>query len=288
MRLFYRLWRAGEPARGGAVIVHGANEHSGRYRHVAAFLTGHGLHVAALDQRGYGRSEGPRCHVDRFDDYLDDLDRFLTVLAEREAGVLRKPVLIGHSLGGLIAFSYAATHPDRISALVVCSPWFALRMKVSAVQQALASLMARLWPRLQLPAHIPPEHLSRDPAVVRAYQEDPLVGTTATPRWFVECSRAAWRARHELARALAVPVLFIQGEDDRIVDPQATRAVFEAVRHERKELRMYPGRYHEVLNDPGYEEALGDIVAWLARQGLAEGERRGGESLAGPPDRGRS
>lgn len=281
VRLFYRLWSADGPARAGAVIVHGANEHSGRYRHVAEFLVRHGFAVAALDQRGYGRSEGPRCHVDRFGDYLEDLHRFVALVSQRVAASHR-PVLVGHSLGGLIAFSYAVSHPDSVSALVVSSPWFALRMRVSPVERALAPLMARIWPRLQRPARIPPEHLSRDPAVVRAYREDPLVGTTATPRWFVECSRAAWRARHELAPRLAVPVLFLQGAEDRVVDPEATRAVFEAVGHARKALRMYPGRYHEIFNDPGHDEVLADMVGWLGEQGLLGPGRQEGDASCRP------
>lgn len=277
VRLFYRLWRGKEPARASVVMVHGANEHSGRYRQVAEFLVGHGFEVAAFDQRGYGRSGGPRCHVDRFGQYLEDLHQFVTMVSQRAVGRC-KPVLIGHSLGGLIAFSYAVAHPDSIAALIVSSPWFALRMKVSPVEQVLAPVMARVLPRLQRPANVRPEHLSRDPEMVRAYREDPLVGTTATPRWFVECSRAAWRARHELAPRLSVPALFLQGEDDRIVDPEATRAVFEAIGHARKALRLYPGRYHEIFNDPGYEEVFEDIVEWLGAQGLPGVRPTGGDA----------
>ncbi|MEW6047962.1 MAG: lysophospholipase [Bacillota bacterium] len=270
--LFFRFWRGREPPRGHVVIVHGANEHSGRYRHVAEFLVQHGLEVAALDQRGHGRSDGPRCHVDRFGEYLDDLRQFVGMVAQR-AGDQRRPIMIGHSLGGLIAFSYAVAHPASIAALVVSSPWFALRMKVSRVERALAPVISRLLPRLQRPANILPEQLSRDPEVVRAYREDPLVGTTATPRWFVECSRAAWRARHELADRLSVPALFLQGEDDRVVDPEATRAVFEGVTYGRKALRLYPGRYHEIFNDPGHEEVFRDIIEWLDAQGLLGAKR---------------
>lgn len=204
--------------------------------------------------------------MERFADYLEDLHRFLEVVGRRAGGPPRT-ALVGHSMGGLVAFWYAVAHPEAIAALVLCAPWFGLRMRVDPVQRALAPLMARLLPRLRRPAGIPPEDLSRDPEVVRAYREDPLVGTTVTPRWFVECSRAAERARG-LAARLSVPVLFLQGDADRIVDPEATRAVFESVGHHDKTFRLYPGRYHELFNDPGYPEVFADVADWLQARGL--------------------
>lgn len=263
-RLFWRAWPAASAPRGRAVLVHGANEHSGRYGEVAAFLGRLGFEVVAYDQRGHGRSEGERGHVDRFEAYLEDLDR--VVAAGPGAGRVPpgSPVLlVGHSMGGLVAFSYAAARPERVRALVLSGPWFALRMRVGWLERLLAPVGARWLPRLRRPAGIRPEDLSRDPAVARAYREDPLVGATVTARWFVECSRAARRAREGLAGELAVPVLFLLGEDDPIVDPEAARAVYRAVRHPCKALRSYPGRRHEVFNEWGREEVFADVAAWL-------------------------
>ena len=272
-RLFWRGWFPVPPVRGQAVLVHGANEHSGRYEHVAAWLVGLGFEVRALDLRGHGRSAGLRGHVDRFEQYLEDLER-LVESRESKAGGAGGPgggpgiLLIGHSMGGLIAFAYAAWRPERVGALVVSAPWFGLRMRLSALDRLLAPVGARLVPRLRRPAGIEPGHLSRDPRVARAYRDDPLVGTTVTARWFVECSRTAARARTQLAGQMRIPVLFLQGDADRIVDPGTTRAVFEAVPHPCKALRRYPEGYHELFNDLDQGRVLADVEAWLEGLGL--------------------
>ncbi len=272
-RLFWRAWSPDAPVRGQAVLVHGANEHSGRYEHVAAWLVGLGFEVSALDQRGHGRSEGLRGHVDRFEQYLEDLDRFVASRAGGSGGADgpgggQGVLLIGHSMGGLVAFSYAAWRPERVRALVVSAPWFDLRMRIRPLDRLLAPVGAWLTPRLRRPAGIPPEHLSRDPRVGQAYRDDPLVGTTVTARWFVECSRAAHRVRTRLAKEMKVPVLFLQGDADRIVDPAATRAVFEAIPHPRKALRRYPEGYHELFNDLDQRRVFADVEAWLDELGL--------------------
>ncbi len=275
--LYYRTWEPDEPV-GSVVLVHGTNEHIGRYEHVAAYFAGHGLAVYALDQRGFGKSEGTRCYVDRFEDYIRDLRQFVEM-----AQAHGKPVMIGHSLGGLIAFRYALAHPDTIRAVVLSSPMFGVRAKVSALEKALAPVLSALTPRLQMPAKIPPEHVTRNPAVVERYKEDPLVWKKATPRWFTECTKAALACHQGLTSGMKLPVLFLQAEDDMLVDPEATRAIYKQVPHERKTFKLYPNKYHEIFNDPGYEEVFADILHWLQQQELipAAAAAAGEESKGG-------
>ncbi|HEY3364365.1 MAG TPA: alpha/beta hydrolase [Symbiobacteriaceae bacterium] len=262
LNLFYRVWEAERPV-GNLVLSHGMNEHSGRYSHVARYFTDLGLTVWALDHRGHGRSEGTRCHVDRFGEYLADL-RLLVEMAGAEGG---KPLLLGHSMGGLIAFRYAVAYPETLAALVLTSPLFQAKVKVDPIKAAIAPLMARLLPRLQMPAGIAPESVSRDPEVVKAYAADPLVGTKATPRWYTECMHAAGECAG-LASGLKLPALFLQAGGDLLVDPEATRQVYNRTGHDRKSFKLYADRYHEILNDPGKEEVLADISHWLRTEGL--------------------
>jgi len=264
LKLFYRCWEP-ERAQGSLVLVHGAGEHVGRYEHVAAWFADRGFAVWAMDHRGHGRSEGVRMHVDRFSDYLVDLAEFVKMAAASHG----RPVMIGHSMGGLIAYRYAAEHPETISALVLSSPWFLSRAKVSRLEQALAPLLAVIAPRLQVKSAIPPEICTRSAERIARDRQDPLRCQTATPRWFVECTRAAAECRTTVTFPEGVPVLFLVAGTDHLVDPDATRAVFDRIRHADKQFKLYPEKYHEIFNDPGYEDVFADILNWLRAHGLA-------------------
>lgn len=262
LKLYYRKWEPSHPV-GSLVIVHGTNEHIGRYQHVVDYFAAKGMAVYALDQRGYGRSEGVRCYVDHFSDYLSDLQRFLTLCH------LRAPVMVGHSLGGLIAYRYAVTYPQGLSGLILSSPFFALRYPVGLLRRFVAPVLSRAAPRLQLKFSIPGKLLTRNPAVAEAYEADPLVGKTITPRWFMECQRAA-RDSLKGSGSLTVPVLFLQAGEDYLVNPDAARIVYESVPHDRKRFRLYLTKYHEIFNDPGYKEVFAYIWQWLNEQGLVQ------------------
>jgi lysophospholipase len=266
LKLFYRTWKPEEPL-GGMVLVHGMNEHIGRYEHVARFFAGQGYAVYGMDQRGYGQSEGPRCHVDRFEAYIEDLHQFVTGTASEYGS----PVMVGHSLGGLIAFRYGLVHPEALQALVISSPGFGAKAKPDPITKALAPILSAVAPRLQLAVPFHPENVCRDPEVARQYGADPLVWKKATPRWFTEFTKAGLACcQGGLCTSMKLPVLFLQAGDDLIVDPEATRAVFEQVPHERKAFKLYAGKYHEIFNDPGKEDVFQDILTWLQQQELIQ------------------
>ena len=262
LKLFYRTWEPDQPT-GTVVLVHGMNEHIGRYEHVAQFFAGHGFAVYALDQRGFGQSEGDRCYVDRFEDYLADLHQFV-----QTAQSYGKPIMIGHSMGGLIAFRYALAYPETLSSLVVSSPFFGVRVQASAVQKALAPLMSLMIPKLQLAVPFAPEAVCREPEIQQKYAADPLVWKKTTPRWFTETTRARLACHEGLTAGMKLPVLFLQAGEDKLVDPLATRAIYEQVPHNRKAFKLYPEMYHEIFNDPDRQVVFADILAWLGEQHL--------------------
>jgi alpha-beta hydrolase superfamily lysophospholipase len=263
VKLFYRTWRPEGQPRAGLVLVHGMNEHIGRYAHIAEFFVGQGFAVWGMDHRGYGQSEGDRCFVNRFAEYLEDLHMLVDMA--QECG---KPLMLGHSLGGLIAFRYGLAFPETISGLVISSPYFGVSVQPNAVTKALAPLLSFMLPRLQLDVPFAPESVCRDPQVAKAYAEDPLVWKKATPRWFTESTKAYLACHQGLTQGMKLPVLFLQAGEDTIVDPEATRHVYTLVPHERKAFKLYPGMFHEIMNDPGKAEVFQDILNWLREQEL--------------------
>jgi acylglycerol lipase len=264
--IFWRRWLPERPVC-TAVLVPGAAEHSGRYHHVGHFFAERQVGVHALDHRGYGRSGGRRGHVERFADYLDDLRTYVGIESER-AG--RLPVMIGHSMGGLIALSYALAHPGTIAGLVLSSPSLGLTGWQRRFRPMLEPVLRLLPRRLAVPARIDPRRVSRRRWTWTAYAADPLITRAATPGWMREFLGQLRRVE-ESVPGLAVPSLWLQAQADSLVDPHATARLFERVRSAEKEFRWYPDRHHEIFNDPGREEVFTDILSWLARCGLYPG-----------------
>jgi len=203
-------------------------------------------------------------YVDRFEDYLEDLRRFLD-LVRREEG--RAPVLVGHSMGGLIALAYGLTRPEDLAGLVLSSPWLGLRLRPPLPLRLLVPVLSRVAPRLPVPNEGLLQYVCRDPELLQQYQTDPLRARTATPRWYAEALRTQrWVVRR--AAELRVPVLFLVAGDDRLVDVETTRRVYQSVPGP-KEWRFYLDMYHEVFNDPDRQRVFADLHRWLVEQGLA-------------------
>jgi alpha-beta hydrolase superfamily lysophospholipase len=259
-----RWQRAGPAApRGVVLIAHGYAEHLGRYAELVMHLTARGLATAALDHRGHGRSGGPRGHCRDFDELVADLRTLADLSAAWWPQAPR--MLFGHSMGGLVAFLYLLRHPTTVRAGALSAPAFRIPTHAPRALAALALVLGRVLPRLRFRTALDPGALARDPAVGRAYVADPLVHRSATAGFFCALSRAQARALGEAPR-LAVPLLILQGDADRIVDPSGAAAVAArlAVAHE---LVWLPGFYHELLNEPPAERArvLALLDAWCDR-----------------------
>ena len=245
-------WPCDRP-RWVALIAHGYGEHAGRYAHVAARLARHGGAVYAPDHVGHGRSRGERALVERIDDLVDDLH----AVAKRARG--EHPdlpvVLIGHSMGGIIATRYAQLHGDELVALVLSGPAIGANPAIEAV--------LAMDPIPDVP--IDPSALSRDPAVGRAYAEDPLVWHGPFRRATLEALFAAVRAIAAGPRLGTLPTLWLHGDDDTLVPLAETRAAVESLCGERLESVVYPGARHEVLNETNREEVLAAVTAFVDR-----------------------
>lgn len=259
-RLYRQAWLPEEPPRGNILLVHGLGEHSGRYEYVAAHCTSRGFAVHAVDHYGHGHSEGMPGHVERFSVYLDGLRALRDDV--RGNGSELPLFLLGHSMGGLIAAAFLREDEDSFRACVLSGPALRSDAEPSALAMAVVRLISFLAPTAPL-IGLDPGGVSRDPAVVAAYVKDPLVHHgKATARLVAELS-SAMRATLAAAPDIKLPLLIMHGEADRLTSPAGSRAFFEAAGSADKTLRLYPGLYHEIFNEPERDQVLGDMSDWL-------------------------
>lgn len=256
-----RWWRPeGEP-RAVVLIVHGWAEHSGRYDRSAEYLTRRGYAVYAFDLRGHGRSEGERALVRSFDEYLVDVEDSLSRARAGEPG--KRIFLLGHSLGGAIAALFAITRKPDVAGLVLSGPYIKLTGDVSPLRLKLALIFGTILPSLPVSKKVKSSLLSRDPEVAEQYDKDPLVyHGMMKAREAREIIRAVERI-HAGMELVTSPLLILHGSNDRIADIEGSRELYLRAGSVDKTLKIYEGFYHEVLNEPGKERVLADIVAWL-------------------------
>ncbi len=240
-------------------VVHGLGEHSGRYDRLAAAMLGHGISTFAVDLRGMGRSDGSRGHVSSWSRWIEDLVGFRQLVEEHSPG--REVVPLGHSFGGVVVTSAILAGALRPARFALSNPAFVPAVKVSGAKVALGRLASRVAPGLTLSNEVNPATVSRDPAVVTRYREDPLVHDKISARLYTEWMTASADC---LARAaeLEVPFYLLVSEQDRLIDPEGSRR-FERSATVAHVTRSYPDRFHEPFNDLDADEVFADLARWL-------------------------
>ncbi|WP_066962946.1 alpha/beta hydrolase [Microbulbifer sp. Q7] len=275
VRLHYRRWWV-EHALGVVVIAHGLGEHSGRYRHLARALNAHGYSVYALDHAGHGQSEGRRGDIKDFSAYAEDLACCIRLV--RHENPDQRIHLLGHSMGGVIACATVARAADgaQVDSLILSAPAFAGKSEPGKLEVGLIRLLAKVSPGLSLPNRLNPSYISRDPGTVQEYCSDDLVHDRVTPRWFL----AYRKTRDQLLahpEAIAIPTLTLLPEGDELVAPDVTRHWQQRLQGAQHRLRVFPGAYHEVFNEPdAAEQALTATLEHLAEH--APSDQRAGVS----------
>jgi alpha-beta hydrolase superfamily lysophospholipase len=268
LRLHLQRWPAPGPAHGTVQIVHGLGEHIGRYAALAAGLNTAGWHVAGHDHRGHGRSEGPRGAV---------VGDGSCLLADTAAVLdhVRGPgrhVMLGHSLGGLVAARFVAEGLTRgaarwqreVDGLVLSSP--ALDIGLGPAQRLLLAGLGRVLPDLGVGNGLKAAWISRDPETVRAYEADPLVHRRVTPR-LVRFMLDAGAEVQRLAPHWRVPTLLMWAGADRCVRPAGSAAFALAVPRAALVAQEWPGLYHEIFNEPEHRQVLAYLTHWLGQAG---------------------
>ena len=243
---------------GTLVLVHGAGEHSGRYEHFFRRAIARRWRVIAADLRGHGQSSGVPTHLDRFDQYLDDLD----LLWEQFELAQDTTAILGHSMGGLVSTRFAQTRPDRLSAIVLSSPLLAFGMRVPLLKQTLGRICLLVKPQVRFRTCVPVEQITRSEAVRIERAQDPLANRTVTAGWYFRVLDALYDAWCDAAN-LTAPLLLLQGEADQVVNAEAPLRWFPLVGSHDRTLRLLSGQLHELLNEPEWEQTADVILDWL-------------------------
>jgi acylglycerol lipase len=260
LRLHYQCWRPEAGAKAAVVAVHGFTEHGGRYAQIAERLQRRGYAVYAMDLRGHGHSEGPRCYIRTFDQHLDDFGRMLDRVRQCETG---KPIfLFGHSMGGLIITLYAIRRQPEVRGMVVSGAVLRVGDKAFPWLRHLAGAVGCLLPGLRV-VRLGARYLARDPQAVADYVNDPLVFHGRFPvRAGAEMLRAAELARGQM-EAVCLPLLILHGTGDVACDCEGSRELYCRAASADKTLRLYEGYYHAIFWEPEREQVMSDLVEWL-------------------------
>lgn len=264
-RIYYQSWLPDCGPKAVLMIVHGLGEHSGRYLNLVNHFVPQGFAVYGMDHPGHGKSDGVRKYVDRFADFIENVKFYFDRVQAWQAG---KPIfLVGHSMGGLISAVYLLDHQAGLKGAILSGPSVKIPGNVSPVTVFMGKLLDTLMPRLGL-LKTDPDGVSRDPAVVRAYKDDPLVhpGKT-TVRLAAEMVKAMRRVSTEAGK-ITLPILILQGGADWIVDPGGARMLYDLVGSTDKMIKIYEGLYHEVYNEPEHPQVLRDVEQWIGKHML--------------------
>ncbi len=247
------------------LVLHGLHEHSGRYEEAMRLLGGRGFASWAPDCPGHGRSPGVMGDLESIDRLLPDVER---VRSRAASAFPRLPLFaLGHSQGGLIALRYALEHQRSLSGLILSAPVVMLprQLRVPRILQRLAPVLARLLPLLPV-QDFPWQNASRDPQVIQAIRSDPLYYK----------GRIRARTGNELLRSMAVvqsrlpeirlPVLVLNGDQDRIVDTDSADRVYAEVSSADRTHRVFAGLYHDLPREPEWRQVLALIADWMERR----------------------
>lgn len=263
-QIYWQGWVPDDEPAGIVVISHGFAEHSGRYAHVAERLATEGYACYAVDHRGHGQSEGRRGNLNRMSEVCADLGQVIALASERHDGL--PLVLLGHSLGGLIALDYV-TSSDQTATLcgLILSGAVMVPSVGSKVERLAAKVLSSIAPNLGLVPPLDSSTISRDPDVVTAYDADPLnyrgkIGARVGAEALAAIDRVTGRLS-----TISLPVLVLHGTDDQLSAPSGSQLVADRVASQDVTLTLHDGLYHEIFNEPEQQAVLDEVVGWLKK-----------------------
>jgi acylglycerol lipase len=270
LRIHFRAWHPSATPRAVVLIVPGFNAHSAYYSWAADQLVADRFAVYALDLRGRGLSDGERFYVDTFDDYVADVTRLLAFAKSKEPAV---PIfLLGHSAGGVVAGLFTIDHQADLAGFICES--FAYQVPAPEFALAVFKGLSHVAPHAHI-LHLKNDDFSRDPQAVAAMNADPLIAHETQPtRTLAAMVRADERLKNAFPR-ITLPVLILHGTADKATKPSGSQFFYDSAGSVDKTLKFYDGGFHDLLNDLGKAEVIGDITTWIAaRVAVGQGEHK--------------
>lgn len=258
-KMFFNQWTGETPAKANLILIHGMGEHSGRYKHFAEYFIQKGVHVYAVDLFGHGRTEGPKGHTSKMDDYLWQVDFLVGMIRQ-----LGQPLFIyGHSMGGGVVLNYLFKRNPRVAGVIVSAPAIEPGFEISRSRLTVGRIGRKLFPSLTQRNGLDVNGISRDAAVINAYQADPLVhdvisaevgmGVLEWGRWLVNLERDA----------IAVSLLVMHGDKDTLTSPEASKKFTAKFRSGDVTFKSWKGFLHELHNEPEKEEVFRYVLDWI-------------------------
>jgi len=238
--------------------MHGAGEHSGRYSHLVPHIVARGWNLIAGDLSGHGLSGGTATHLDDFEQYLADVD----AMYRHYQLVPRRTAVFGHSMGGLVSARFAQTRPQQAAALVLSAPLLAFGMHVPVARRILGRLCLAVAPRTRFQTRVQLADITRNEEARQRRLDDPLTNRTVTAGWYFSI-QGALRQVADDGPAMHIPLLLMQGAEDRIVRPGAALNWFSQAGPADKTLWLFREHLHELLNEPDWEQTLSAMLDWL-------------------------
>ncbi len=243
------------------ILVHGLGEHCLRYEHVAAYFQKKSIAMLVFDRRGHGQSTGKRGHTPNVNTLLDEIGHMVSEARTHHPGV--PLILYGHSMGGNLVLDYTLKRHPNISGVISTAPWIQLAFQPPAILVAIAKVMRWLFPAFIQRNNLKTAHLSRNKAVVEAYEKDPLVHdfiSAAAAAGMLET--AAWLNTY--SGHFPIPLLLMHGGADQITDPKASEAFTKRVKGNIT-WRLWDGLYHEIHNEPEKDAVLKVMADWVEK-----------------------
>ena len=260
LELFAHAFPAEETPKAVVCLVHGHGEHIERYEHVAEAFNKAGYSMIGFDHRGHGQSEGARGHIPSYAMLLDDISRFRKEVHEYYPNIPH--FIYGHSMGGNIVLNYAMREKPEVTGVIATGPWLKLAFDPPAIQVFMGKMMNKINPGFIQTSGLETAALSRDPEVVRAYEEDSLVHNKISARLFVEMYESGlWALEH--ASEFPLPLLLMHGSEDRLTSAAASKEFGVKAPADKITTKIWDGFYHELHNEPEKDEVIKTMIDWM-------------------------
>ena len=254
IKIFYSVDKVENP-KAAVIFVHGICEHLGRYNYLKDKFIESGYNVYRYDARGHGKSEGKRGYLESFDDYLEDLDIFVGMV--RKENKESKVIIVGHSMGGLVATAYASKYPDKVDLLAISGGATQCPKTASAIRFLPFNLIGKLQYANKLGGAV-----CSVKEVVDEYNKDSLVLKRISFRLLGNAFVIGTKFVKDNIKNIKCPTFVLHGEKDGVVEAKIGEWTYSNLNCKDKKIKIYPNLYHEIFNEVTKDEVIQDLIDW--------------------------